>query len=293
MEHNENVSIRFDHMDGADWTLNDIYENRSLIELLICPLNTTSGPVSAASFATRRPGGFGDLERNAINRVIPALRTCCELRTLRKVELTLLDTYTGATTARRILAGRIRRGEVETLEAALMPCDLRGFTEISNRLSGACVIELLDSYFDLVIPAITEAGGEVVKFMSDALLALFPGESPADACGRALQAARAALRQLAGYDGDEALRAGIALHYGEMSYGNIGSGRRLDFTVIGPDVNRISRIQSVCSGTGFSLLGSARFAELASRSSPVSIGKHHLKGFRAPEELFRFDEQPA
>jgi adenylate cyclase len=291
MEHNENVNIRFDRKDSADWTLIDIYQDRDLIELLICPLTTTSGPLSAASFATRRVGGFSDLERDAINRVIPALRTCCELRTLRKVELTLLDTYTGATTAQRILAGRIRRGEVETLEAALMLCDLRGFTELSNRLSGACVVELLDTYFDLVMPAIADAGGEVVKFMGDAVLAFFPGEDPSDACTRALRAARAALDRLAGYQGREALHAGIALHYGEVSYGNIGSGRRLDFTVIGPDVNLISRIQSVCSSGGFSLLGSARFAQLASEASPVSIGKHGLKGFEAPTELFQFEEQ--
>ena len=291
MEHNETVNIRVDRIDDGPWTLIDIYEDRGLVELMICPLNTTSGPVSAASFATKRPGGFSDLERDAINRVIPALRSCCELRTLRKVELTLLDTYTGATTAQRILAGHIRRGEVETLEAALLLCDLRGFTELSNRLPGACVIEILDTYFDLVMPAITEAGGEVVKFMGDALLAFFPGANAADACARALQAARAALRRLASYDGEEALHAGIALHYGEVSYGNIGSGRRLDFTVIGPDVNLISRIQSVCSSSGHPLLASARFAELLDDPSAVPAGEHHLKGFNAPATLFRFDAE--
>src|SRR6185437_15418077 len=112
-------------------------------------------------------GGFAGAERAALERIVPALRNACELRTLRQVELTLLDTYVGTATARRVLAGRIRRGELESLEAALMLCDLRGFTELSNRLPGDRVLQLLDGYFDCVVPAIVERGGEVLKFMGD------------------------------------------------------------------------------------------------------------------------------
>jgi adenylate cyclase len=219
-------------------------------------------------------------------RIVPALRNACELRTLRQIELTLLDTYTGSTTARRILAGRVRRGQVETLEAALMLCDLRGFTELSNRLPVQRVLELLDAYFDRVVPAITAAGGEVLKFMGDAVLAFFHRGEPAAACAAALEGALSALERLAQFRAsDAALSAGIALHYGEVSYGNIGSGRRLDFTVIGPDVNLVSRIEGVCSATGHPLLMSGRFAELLQLHACVSIDRHALRGFAEPVEL--------
>ncbi|MFB9268107.1 adenylate/guanylate cyclase domain-containing protein [Bradyrhizobium erythrophlei] len=230
---------------------------------MIVLLANVDGPVSAAAFCTRRSGGFTREEKEAIERIVPALRNVCELRTLRKFELTLLDTYTGKATAQRILAGRIRRGQIESLEAALMIRDLRGFTEISNRLPGGRVLEVLDCYFDRVVPAITEGGGEIVKFMGDAVLAFFQREEAAESCRAAMQAARTALGNLVGPPVSGApMNAVIALHYGEMSYGNIGSGRRLDFTVIGPDVNLMSRIQAVCAATGEPVLVSERRSSL-------------------------------
>ncbi len=288
MDHNERLDVRLDRHDDRGWTMMDIYQKRGLIELMICPLNIAGGPMSVATFCTARRGGFTDAERVALERIVPALRNLCELRSLRKVELTLLDTYIGTATAQRVLAGQIRRGQVETLEAALMLCDLRGFTELSNRISSARVIEILDQYFDLVVPAITSAGGEIVKFMGDAVLAFFHREDAAAACMAALGASRVALENIRRSDVGEPLDAGIALHYGEVSYGNIGSGRRLDFTVIGPDVNLISRMQGVCSVSGNRLLGSGRFADLVGHHAASSIGTHRLRGFREPIELFRF-----
>jgi adenylate cyclase len=218
---------------------------------------------------------------------VPALRNVCELRILRKEELTLLGTYTGKRTAQRILAGRIQRGQIESLEAALMICDLRGFTEMSNRLPSARVLELLDGYFDRVGPAITEAGGEIVKFMGDAVLAFFQRDDASAACEAALQAARDALANLERLVApDVSMEAGIALHYGEVSYGNIGSGRRLDFTVIGPDVNLVSRIQTATGATGHTLLSSERFAGLLASQEMASIGRYALKGFSDPVELY-------
>jgi len=294
MESLEHLVVRMDRPDVRRWTHLETYKDRGLVELLILPLNNFDGPVSVATFCTTRPGGFTASEREAIERIVPALRNVCELRTLRKVELTLLDTYTGKRTARRILAGRIRRGQVESLEAALMICDLRGFTEMSNRLPTARVLELLDAYFDRVVPAITEAGGEIVKFMGDAVLAFFQRDDAAAACEAALQAARKALANLERpVARDISLQAGIALHYGEVSYGNIGSGRRLDFTVIGPDVNLVSRIQTATGATGHTLLSSERFAGLLGSQKLVSIGRHALKGFSDPVELYRQIDEAA
>ena len=234
-----------------------------------------------------RAQGFTDQERAALIRLMPALRNACELLTQRRVERTLLDTYVGAATARHVMAGRIRRGDLETLEAGLMICDLRGFTALSNRLPGERVLELLNAYFDCVVPAIGQAGGEVIKFMGDAVLAFFHGESPAASCAAALSGAVAALDGLGRFSAPDAeLNTGIALHYGEVGYGNIGSGQRLDFTVIGPDVNLVSRIQSVCSATGAPLLMSERFATLIEPAASVAIGSHLLPGFVEPTALY-------
>ncbi|MDE1991085.1 MAG: adenylate/guanylate cyclase domain-containing protein [Rhizobiaceae bacterium] len=273
--------------EGDQWQQLDSFAGYNLVEVMIVPLCNADGPVSAASFGTRRPGGFTPAERQVIERIMPSLRNACELRTLRQVELSLLDTYIGPMTAQRILAGRIRKGEIETMEAALMLCDLRGFTELSNRLPGERVLELLNAYFDAVVPAISRGGGEVLKFMGDAVLAVFPGHDAARSSNAALAASSAILARLEQMSFPDArLQAGIALHYGEVSYGNIGSGRRLDFTVIGPDVNLVSRIQAVCSESGRSLLMSARFAEMQTAAEPISIGSRALKGFTEEAELF-------
>jgi adenylate cyclase len=287
MATNEPLVVRRSAGSNAKWTEFDIYKDRGLMELVIVPLHNAEGPTSAATFGTIRPAGFSATDLAALERIVPALRNACELRTLRQVELTLLNTYVGPTTGRRILAGRIRRGQIESLDAALMLCDLRGFTDLSNRLPTERVLELLNLYFDQVLPAITDDGGEVLKFMGDAVLAFFHRDDAAEACRAALEAALAALDRLDRLaEPDATLRAGIALHYGKVSYGNIGSGRRLDFTVIGPDVNLVSRIQTVCGNTGLPLLLSRRFADLVGSGQSTSVGFHNLKGFPEPAELY-------
>lgn len=274
------------HDPHGGWDHLDIFVGRSLVELMIVPLCNGDGPVSLATFATTRPGGFTPSEKLVIERIIPPLRNACELRTLRQIELSLLDTYVGPMTAQRILAGNIRKGEIETMQAALLLCDLRGFTELSNRLPSERVLELLNAYFDAVVPAVVLKGGEVLKFMGDAVLACFPGYDAEQASNAALEAATTIHRRMADLAFPDArLQAGIALHYGAVSYGNIGSGRRLDFTVIGPDVNLLSRIQGICSDLNHPMLMSGAFRDEV-RERAVSIGEHDLKGFTTPIELF-------
>lgn len=282
------LTLRLDN-PATKWSTPDLFRNRNLTELLIAPLAPAGLLPSAASFGTRWPKGFSGSQRALLEAVVPALRSASELKLLRLVETTLLATYLGSATGQRILAGHVQRGDVETLEAALMICDLRGFTDLSNRHPAERTLELLNIYFDQVVPAITDAGGEILKFMGDAVLAYFRHEGGAVAsCSAAFDAAGIASARLAsasketGYD----LRVGIALHYGKVSYGNIGSGVRLDFTVIGRDVNLVSRIQSICALSGRSPLMSERFAELLAARQPVSIGRYELKGFNGPVELF-------
>ncbi|OWJ68328.1 adenylate/guanylate cyclase domain-containing protein [Inquilinus limosus] len=269
----------------------DFFHGRELAVAEVVPLVMSHGPASAAVFATRRPDGFGPEGRAVLRRIVPALRGACEIRLLRATEATLLNTYVGPITGRRILDGHIRRGDVETLEAALLLCDLRDFTVLSNRLPPEQMLDRLNLYFDQIVPAITAGGGEVLKFMGDAVLAFFHLDDGAVAsCAAAFEAARLALDRIhSASQAGTPLSAGVALHHGEVAYGNIGSGGRLDFTVIGRDVNLVSRIQTACATTGEPLLMSPRFASLLGRPGCRSIGPYPLKGFAEPLDLFAWD----
>jgi adenylate cyclase len=287
-ETREPIVVRLDDLNAAVWTRIDVLKDHELVEFIFFALRNARESVASVFFCTKRSNGFTQEERGALTRIIPALRNACELRTLRAIALSLLDTYVGTGTAQRIMAGDIQRGRVQSLDAALLLCDLRGFTQMSNHLPSQRVIELLDAYFDCIVPEIAVAGGEVLKYMGDAVLAFFHREDAAAACVAALEGALGALKKLEQFAAPDAeLHAGIALHYGKVSYGNIGSGHRLDFTLIGPDVNLLARIQTVCSTTGQRVLMSKRFAELLGEARAKIVGSHDLKGFPHPIPLYR------
>jgi adenylate cyclase len=288
-------------MDQRQWTIarlddpryptgahQKLFGEQGMAELSIWPLLCAGGPIGAIVFATRRMSGFTMEENAAFRRIVPALRAVSEIRALRRSGTNLMDTYIGPIASGRILAGHVRRGDVEKLEAALLLCDLRDFTALSNRLSDAAALQTLNVYFDQIVPAIESAGGEILKFMGDAVLAFFGRETdPTASCRMAFDAARDALTRLdAIVLPDANLNVGIALHHGTVSYGNIGSGHRLDFTMIGSDVNLVSRIESVCASTGEHLLMSARFARMLGREDVHSLGQFALKGFEQPQALF-------
>ena len=291
MTHRQWVRDRLDAPENAGSGFYQSFAADGLAEMVFAPLENADGTVSAASFGTRRPSGFTEAEMMLLTRIQKPLRTVLELKTLRQIGETLLETYIGPGTGKRILAGHIRRGDMQLVDAALMFCDLRGFTALSNRVANTRIIQLLNVYFDQIVPAINAEGGEVLKFMGDGILAFFHHEAGPDmACAAALRAAQAGLARLALIkEPDAELQAGMALHHGIVGYGNVGSGRRLDFTVIGTDVNLTSRIETVCSLTGKPILMSGRFAEHLDHPSTVSIGLHSLKGFDEPIELFSWE----
>jgi adenylate cyclase len=282
-----------EHSDGEEPLLEwfDVYKGHQLKGFVAAPLVMGRGPPGVALFATRSSQKFTSAAIRALADIVPPLRCACEIRLLRRTEATLMDTYVGPITGRRVLAGRIRRGEVETLQAALLLCDLRDFTVLSNQLPASQVLECLNLYFDQVVPAITARGGEVLKFMGDAVLAFFNADrGPADSCAAAFDAASDALSRIGSISHPQTpLQAGVALHYGEVAYGNIGSEERLDFTVIGRDVNLLSRIQAACAATGHELLMSPQFAALLHTRRTRPIGNHGLKGFTESIELFTSD----
>jgi adenylate cyclase len=259
----------------------------------IAPFVYAEGLVNAISWATRRPGGFADAELVLLDEVLPALSSVVETKAMRRFIGHMLSTYIGAEAGRLILEGQVRRGDVREITAALMLVDLRDFSLLSDRMSPRAVIRMLNEYFDCVIPPVHRHGGEVVEIMGDGVLAIFrqhAGTSAGEACNAALAAATEGQTALAERNEksrlDEALHSGVALHYGTVSYGNIGVGERLDFTVIGPDVNLTSRIERFCRELDCRLIMSQEFAERLDR--PVwEIGHFELRGFAQLHRLFQ------
>jgi len=222
-----------------------------------------------------------------------------EIRALRRTAGNLLNTYVGRSAGERILAGKIRRGFLETIHAAIWLSDMRGFTALSERLPPRDLVDLLNRYFDCQVPPILAHGGEVLKFMGDGLLAIFPlssdGGDAGEVCRRALASAREAkalidaLDAPAGVEGGDAIRFGLALHAGQVMYGNIGGGDRLDFTCIGPAVNLAARLEKVAAGLGRSIVASAEFAgHVPDEFTP--LGEFAVAGFAAPQMVFGLAE---
>jgi adenylate cyclase len=255
------------------------------------PLLFTDGSMHAATWTTKAPGGFTPEQFSAIETIIPPLARVAEIRALRRTAGNLIDTYVGRQTGERIMSGKIRRGYVEAIRAAVWLSDMRGFTALSERLPPQVLIDRLNVYFGAQVPAILEHGGEVLKFMGDGLLAIFPiddGQDAASVCRRALDCARdfrARIAALPRREDGEAIRFAVALHVGEVMYGNIGGGNRLDFTCIGPAVNLAARLEKVAAKLGEAVVASAEFAARCPEQFRP-LGEHTVAGFVAPQPVF-------
>lgn len=244
------------------------------------------------TWCTDRPGGFSASEIEGLDTLAQALALVCELRTLRGLTSTLLDTYIGRTAGRRVLAGTIERGSGELLEAVVWYCDLRNFTARSEAGPQSAVISLLNDYFEAMAGAVQAQGGEVLKFIGDAMLAIFPIEGDEGAaCRAALTAARAAAERMAELDqrvraaGGAPVGYGVALHLGAVTYGNIGAPDRLDFTVIGPAVNQASRVEGLCRDLGRSFLMTTAVAAHVPDGVEL-LGSFALRGIDEPQQIW-------
>src|SRR6202011_2139072 len=213
----------------------------------------------------------------------------------------LLDTYVGNRAGARIMGGQIRRGHTDTMHAAIWLSDLRGFTALSDRLPAETVVDILNCYFDCQVSAIRTHGGEVLKFMGDGLLAVFPiaerDGNVHQVCARVLEAAREAragvkaMRYPIG-DAVERFRFGVALHVGKILYGNIGGGNRLDFTCIGPAVNPAARLEKIAGRLNRTIVASAGFAGICA-GDWTDLGEFPISGFAKAERVYGLpDETP-
>ncbi len=266
------------------------------IEYLALPMHFSTGEVNVLSFATSRPGGFADAQVARLRDMIPLMTVRFELMNAYTATGNLLNTYLGEAAARRVLAGTVQRAEGEAIRAAIFLCDLRGFTRMSDRMEGREIIETLDDYFDCMIEPVKAMGGEVLKFMGDGMLAIFPMDDRTAwlACHSALAAAVEGVANLADLNKrrqeqqQPPLKVGIGLHAGEVIFGNIGSADRLDFTVIGRAVNEVSRVENLTRTLDRPVLMTASFARLAMQGAKLeSLGFHALPGVSRPSEIFR------
>ena len=251
------------------------------------------------SFATDREGGFSDDDTTLVQATLPALSLAMKAHAGHVIASGLLGTYLGEDAGRRVHAGSVMRGSVDKLRAVLWYADIRGFTAVSDSAPGPVVVELLNDVFEILTASLRERGGQVLKFIGDAMLATFPFEDAdrAETCRRALDAAIEAMRNIDALNTTRAARGApvaavdLALHLGDVLYGNVGATDRLDFTVIGPAINEVARIEALCEPLGRSVLASAEFVAAAMDCSERldSLGRHALRGVRQAKEIFGLD----
>jgi adenylate cyclase len=254
-----------------------------------------------SSWATDAPGGFRDADVTDLARLMPLLALTLKAASLARIAGTLVETYLGRDAGRRVLAGRIARGVTDQIEAVLWFSDLRSYTRISDSAVPEEIIPMLNDYADAIISAIHDRGGDVLKLIGDGTLAIFPVEDRGKACRTALGAAEAARRAVAAVSQRRAeahlpmTDMYLGLHVGKVFYGNIGSEERLDFTVVGPAVNEVSRIASMCRSVDQPLLVSSAFASALGepRRRLVSVGRYALRGVARAQDLFTLDPDAA
>jgi adenylate cyclase len=263
-------------------------------DYIALPLPFTDGTVNASSWTTKQPGGFTDEQLNALRSVLPPLARYSEIISLRRTATMLLDTYVGNRAGEKILGGQIRRGHAETMNAAIWLSDLRGFTALSDRLPAEAVVNILNQYFDCQVAAIRNHGGEVLKFMGDGLLAVFPIDEyvgdEQQVCSRVLEAARESRASVEAMqyefgDGIERFRFGVALHVGKILYGNIGGGNRLDFTCIGPAINLAARLEKLTGRLRRTIVASEGFAGIC-RGGWSDLGEFPVAGFSKAARVY-------
>jgi adenylate cyclase len=237
---------------------------------LALPIKFSSGAMSGLSFVTDGPDGFSPSQIQLLQDLLPAFSVCFEIFSATHVRRSLLRAYLGAEPGELVQAGHVRPGDVRAIEAAILFTDIRGFTDLSARMDSRALIDTLNAYFGAITPPLEEFGGEILKFIGDALLVVFPvrtDRTATEACSSALRASIAADERLGRWnakreaEGLTPLDHGFGLHMGTAEYGNIGSSQRLDFTVIGRDVNIASRVEGMCGRLGRRLIVSMDFAQ--------------------------------
>jgi len=295
------VRHRIDDPEAKRFPFLDDMRAEGVTDYIALPILQIDGSVHASSWTTKQPGGFTDEQLNNLRSLIRPLSRVIEITRMRRTATNLLDIYVGNRAGERIMGGQIRRGHTDTMQAAIWLSDLRGFTALSDRLPAETVVDILNHYFDCQVSAIKTHGGEVLKFMGDGLLAVFPiAEVVGDTeqvCTDVLEAARESrakvdAMQYAIGETIERFRFGVALHVGQVLYGNIGGGNRLDFTCIGPAVNLAARLEKIAGRLHRTVVASAAFAH-ACAGAWSDLGEFPIAGFSKAERVYGLADEAA
>lgn len=249
------------------------------------------------SWATDAPNGFSDSQIAGLQFLQQPFAVAIKVAAQQRLAENVVHTYLGPVAGQRVLDGQIRRGDGEGLPAVIWYSDLRGSTQMAEAMGRDAYLAILNSYFEAMGGAISAAGGELLDFIGDAVLAIFPVENgaPEDACQRALDAATCADESLARLNAERAdaneapLAFGLALHLGEVMFGNIGTQDRLVFSVIGSTVNEVARLQDMTKSLDRHVLFSGAFADALERPWH-DLGKHTLPGVGSPMKIFGFPD---
>ena len=262
------------------------------------PVIFNNGLNSAFIVATKTIGGLTPCDVGNLERLRDFFAPSLEVFSLRLLSRSLMDTYVGKRTSKKVLAGMIRRGDANTIHAALWFSDLRHFTHLTETLPAEDVIAMLNEYFEFVSAAVSARGGEILRFIGDAMLIVFPISDEVSmraACNAALESAQDArstlsvVNHLRKRKAKPLIEFGVGLNVGEVVYGNVGAPDRLDFTVMGPAVNRTSRLESLTKVLGHNILVSKDFAEQIDNPTK-SLGEHIMKGIEQPQSVFAIEE---
>jgi adenylate cyclase len=291
----EGIAGRFSP-DGDDWQRYPLLRRLGglgVTDYVAFPIGQFNGRFIAMTFCTLAPAGFTSRQIAVTSKIAPAFGAVVEAHLLKRVSVDLLDTYLGRAAGQRVYSGEIVRGQGVGLRAIIMATDLREFTRMSDVLPAGDIIELLDDYFECVCSAVRTEGGEVLKFIGDGVLAIFPvdDENQGVSALRAITAARSILAMLANLNQTRAwaerpmLKIGIGLHLGDVVFGNVGAQDRLDFTVIGPAVNLAFRLEGLTKQLGTSIITSAALARTVPTQF-VSLGAQQVRGIDVPIEVF-------
>jgi class 3 adenylate cyclase/uncharacterized protein (DUF427 family) len=274
--------------------LKDLVEEGAT-DYVAVPVRFSDGQINVLTLVSDQPGGFSTSHLGYLYEILPNLGRLVEAHAQRLSSLTLLKTYLGRDAGERVMNGLVKRGDGENLHAVIWFSDLRGSTKMADTMPREDYLAALNQYFDCVAGAVLENGGEVLKFIGDAVLAIFPIDNPDDphpaACARALSAVRQAYQHIDEVNGERKaqgeprLEFGTGLHRGNITYGNIGTELRLDFTVIGPAVNEAARIEDLCKALKRPVLASSAFAACAG-GGLKSLGTHALRGVQTEQEIF-------
>jgi adenylate cyclase len=276
---------RLDRLEPEGHAVLQELANAGFTDYLGVPVTFGNGIIQAAMFATRHASGFAENHITLIEDLAVPLSAALEAIAMRRSTASLLATFLGEGPAAGVQAGAIRRGDIIETEAAILLTDMRGFTPLSLTASPSDLLATLGRYFEAVVDAVRAEGGDVLKFVGDGVLSIF--RVSGGGCPSACAAAVRAVSRVAAAARAENLPSFVAaLHAGSVMYGNIGSRDRLDFTVVGPAVNMVSRLERIAKATGETVVCSETFASALPRTFTRAVGRFELKGLVGEHEVF-------